>query len=178
MNMDCDIIRDLLPLYAENMTSEKSNHAVKEHLAACTACRQYLHELKDEATAFPAFAQSIKPLKKIQIKLLLIAVLLMTVVSILWGLVLMQPGDEMAYSLLVFYLLIPLTSCIVCGILTGKTRIIRWLAPFCFAAINTVLPLLVFGTAEFILTALAFACGIVGMLGAFIILFVKSKIKE
>lgn len=176
--MDCDIIRDLLPLYAENMTSEKSNCAVQEHLAACTACRQYLHELKDEATAAPAFAQSIKPLKKIQIKLLLIAVLLMTAVSMLWGLVLMQPGDEMAYSLLVFYLLIPLTSCIVCGILTGKTRIIRWLAPFCFAAINTVLPLLVFGTAEFILTALAFASGVVGMLGAFLLHYIKSKIKE
>ena len=32
MKIACEIIRDLLPLYAEDMVSEKSKEAVEEHL--------------------------------------------------------------------------------------------------------------------------------------------------
>ena len=39
MKTNCDIIRDLLPLYAEHITSEASNALVEEHLAECEACR-------------------------------------------------------------------------------------------------------------------------------------------
>ena len=35
----CDIIRDLLPSYADGLTSQASNEAVESHLAACPACR-------------------------------------------------------------------------------------------------------------------------------------------
>ena len=45
MKMDCEVIRDLLPLYAENMVSEKSRALTEEHLAACEPCRQYLSTL-------------------------------------------------------------------------------------------------------------------------------------
>ena len=34
MKTNCDIIRDLLPLYAEHITSEATNALVEEHLAA------------------------------------------------------------------------------------------------------------------------------------------------
>lgn len=39
MRIDCDIIKDLLPLYAENMVSEKSKSMVEEHLAECEDCK-------------------------------------------------------------------------------------------------------------------------------------------
>ena len=39
MKTNCDIIRDLLPLYAEHITSEATNALVEEHLAECEACR-------------------------------------------------------------------------------------------------------------------------------------------
>ena len=39
MKYDCDIIRDLLPLYADKACSEKSRMAVEEHLAECPDCR-------------------------------------------------------------------------------------------------------------------------------------------
>ena len=45
MKLDCEVIRDLLPLYAENMVSEKSRALTEEHLAECEPCRQYLQAL-------------------------------------------------------------------------------------------------------------------------------------
>ena len=39
MKLDCDVIRDLLPLYAEKLASPASSALVEQHLAACPACR-------------------------------------------------------------------------------------------------------------------------------------------
>ena len=37
--MKCEIIRDLLPLYIENLCSEESCREVEAHLASCGRCR-------------------------------------------------------------------------------------------------------------------------------------------
>ena len=47
MKVDCDVIRDLLPLYADDACSEKSRDLVKEHLLDCPDCRQMLIRLKE-----------------------------------------------------------------------------------------------------------------------------------
>ena len=39
MKNECSIIRDILPLYVENMVSEDTSEFVKEHLESCPACR-------------------------------------------------------------------------------------------------------------------------------------------
>lgn len=46
MNIDCNVIRDLLPLYTENITSETSAALVREHVAGCEACRTALEQLQ------------------------------------------------------------------------------------------------------------------------------------
>lgn len=46
MKITCDVIRDLLPLYAEGLASESSKKLVEEHLAQCENCRRVLEELK------------------------------------------------------------------------------------------------------------------------------------
>lgn len=38
-NIDCNVIRDLLPLYIDNVCSKESAQLVKEHLSACDKCR-------------------------------------------------------------------------------------------------------------------------------------------
>lgn len=43
--MDCDIIRDLLPLYADGLASEASSHQIKEHTARCPACKKLLDDM-------------------------------------------------------------------------------------------------------------------------------------
>ncbi len=39
MKIDCEIIKDLLPLYHDEAVSEKTAEAVKEHLEDCTDCK-------------------------------------------------------------------------------------------------------------------------------------------
>lgn len=46
MKISCDIIRDLLPLYAEDMASEDSKKLVDEHLCGCDDCVKVLGSLK------------------------------------------------------------------------------------------------------------------------------------
>lgn len=42
MNYSCNVIRDLLPLYVENMVSEETQLLVEEHLAGCSDCQKQL----------------------------------------------------------------------------------------------------------------------------------------
>lgn len=46
MNITCNIIKDLLPLYAEDMVSEDSKALVDDHLCSCDSCTKELAELK------------------------------------------------------------------------------------------------------------------------------------
>lgn len=49
MDISCEVIRDLLPLYAEDLTSEESNKLVDEHLCQCDPCTKQLAILKKAA---------------------------------------------------------------------------------------------------------------------------------
>lgn len=44
--INCNIIRDLIPSYLDGICSEDSKDAVKEHLMGCEKCRGYLDSLK------------------------------------------------------------------------------------------------------------------------------------
>ena len=46
MKTECDIVKDLLPLYAEQITSKASNRLVEEHLRECEQCRKTYQEIK------------------------------------------------------------------------------------------------------------------------------------
>ena len=49
MEISCDIIRDLLPLYAEDLVSEDSRKLVDEHLCGCDPCTRQLAVMKKAA---------------------------------------------------------------------------------------------------------------------------------
>ena len=56
MKNECSIVRDILPLYFENMVSEETSAFVKEHLENCSECAAELEAIKagkqiDEAAA-------------------------------------------------------------------------------------------------------------------------------
>jgi hypothetical protein len=44
MKRDCAIVRDLLPSYLENITSEETNEFVQTHLQNCSECNQLVEE--------------------------------------------------------------------------------------------------------------------------------------
>lgn len=45
MRLSCDVIRDLLPLYAEKMVSDDTQTLVEEHLDACPCCKAELDKM-------------------------------------------------------------------------------------------------------------------------------------
>lgn len=45
MRNECNIIRDLLPLYVENMVSDDTASFVAEHMESCPACQKEFTEL-------------------------------------------------------------------------------------------------------------------------------------
>lgn len=52
--LSCEIVRDLLPSYAEGLTSEVTNSAVQAHLESCQSCRQALADMREPARENPA----------------------------------------------------------------------------------------------------------------------------
>ena len=48
MEISCDIIKDLLPLYVDHLTSEDSNRLIKEHVKTCKVCKDTLDTLRSD----------------------------------------------------------------------------------------------------------------------------------
>lgn len=46
--INCNVIGDLLPLYADDVVSEDTKRVVEEHLAECEECRETLNTIKNE----------------------------------------------------------------------------------------------------------------------------------
>ena len=59
MNIDCRVIGDLLPLYADESCSDASRALVDDHLKTCPRCRETLARMKSEQ--FLPAAQVIDP---------------------------------------------------------------------------------------------------------------------
>ena len=46
--MKCEIIKDLLPSYVDELTSTESNEEIEAHLKYCSECNDYLKGIKKE----------------------------------------------------------------------------------------------------------------------------------
>lgn len=68
MNITCDVIKDLLPLYVEDISSNDTRKLVEEHIASCEICKKELVKLQTPKD-FSLDAPSL-PLKKLQTTLL------------------------------------------------------------------------------------------------------------
>ena len=65
MKLECDVIRDLLPLYAEKLASPASSALVEQHLSECPACRAELEQMEKPVPVQPE-PQPDAPLKNIR----------------------------------------------------------------------------------------------------------------
>ena len=65
MNMTCDVIRDLLPLYADEVCSEASRELVENHLRSCEKCAEELRMMEaDEAAVIAWEVDSVRAARK------------------------------------------------------------------------------------------------------------------
>lgn len=60
--MKCEIIRDLMPLYIDHLTSEVTNEMIEEHLRGCEDCQKFYEEMSGEIQS--ELKESIKPQEK------------------------------------------------------------------------------------------------------------------
>lgn len=69
MKNECNIVRDILPLYVEELVSEDTKALVEEHLSECGGCRQAAARIRTPA----GFAGDMEaaPLKKLKKKLMM-----------------------------------------------------------------------------------------------------------
>lgn len=86
-NIHCNVIQDLLPLYADDVVSKESRELVQQHLECCPDCRQVLGEIQAD---IPIPQQTddapLKKLKKKQrIKGVCIALIAAVCVALLLG---------------------------------------------------------------------------------------------
>ncbi len=68
MNLPCETVRDLLPLYHDGVCSETSKHLVAEHLKTCDACATQLRAMDAEMEMPQLNVDEAKPLKTIRRK--------------------------------------------------------------------------------------------------------------
>lgn len=87
MNISCNVIRDILPLYAEDMVCDETKKLVDEHLGECEACRKELEALKKKdvvpiSTDTTPMEHIRRTIRKRQI--LTTVCVLVTIVSLIW----------------------------------------------------------------------------------------------
>lgn len=88
MNISCNVIRDILPLYAEDMVCDETKKLVDEHLCGCDACTKELGRLKKKE-AIPVSTDTApmehirKTIRKRQI--LTTVCVILTIVSLIWS---------------------------------------------------------------------------------------------
>ncbi|MCD8050375.1 MAG: zf-HC2 domain-containing protein [Clostridiales bacterium] len=63
MKLNCEVMGDLLPLYAEGLTTPATNELVEEHLADCPDCRAALEDMKQ---APPPLPEDTLPLRQVR----------------------------------------------------------------------------------------------------------------
>ncbi len=91
---DCEIIKDLLPLYADNICTEKSSECVEEHLKNCSECSKEFHKIKECPTVptvdvdlQKAVINAGKRIKKRNRKTIIETVALVLILVILFGVI-------------------------------------------------------------------------------------------
>ena len=103
--MDCDIIRDLLPLYADNLISEASSRCIKEHTARCPACQKLLNEMtaplepepEDEERRVMRILQEQRKKQRRKTILGYLSVILIVILAV-WGFLEMRYSGELIYA--------------------------------------------------------------------------------
>lgn len=84
--MNCDIIKDLLPSFAEGLTSDASNEAVRQHFAECESCRSYYEKMcRENVPVFESAGREIDYFLRVRedtIRRVIIAVAVVTLVFV------------------------------------------------------------------------------------------------
>lgn len=130
---NCEIIRDLLPLYADEICSESSKQLVEEHIAACESCKNELEDYRyntgidnDEIDEKQAIQNFSKKLKKSNLKKTVISVVLCLTLIFSVGYIMFVPETTQKYTDDLVNVKIPIDSGIDAHINLPNYKRITW----------------------------------------------------
>ncbi|KOY83996.1 hypothetical protein ADM90_00870 [Lysinibacillus macroides] len=93
MRMNCNIIKDLLPSYIDDICSEDTRKVVEEHLAQCEKCRlslkrmqqqtDYIQQMPEEAKKAISPFKKINKKRRIQVFVAIVFTFIITIISML-----------------------------------------------------------------------------------------------
>lgn len=101
MKRECNIVRDLLPLYIENMVSEETKEFVEAHLSKCPECNELYTSMIDkgeEDIADEEVKKKIIPLKIVKQKLLCKRIVT-SVIAVVLSVAILLGAGTLAYNL-------------------------------------------------------------------------------
>ena len=152
MNEGCEVIRDLLPLYADEVCSQKSRELVEAHISGCPDCRNLMARLLDDR-----IEQNLSNEKKDVIA---------------YGEKRFRRRSTAVGSVISGLFMIPVLVCLIVNITTGSG--LGWflvvLASLCVAASLIVVPLMV-PEDKLLWTFCAFCASLLLLLGVVAIVY-------
>lgn len=89
MNMKCEIIRDLLPSYVDELTSNESNREIELHIEECAKCRAFLEEMRGSVDApkveieDKVFVRFLKRIRKIELEKKVLVLAIVSIIGVL-----------------------------------------------------------------------------------------------
>ncbi len=134
MKLDCEVIRDLLPLYCEDIASEKSRELVEEHCCECVECSRKMQRMKEDEIIIEDNGSNLKDFmmkmkKNRNVIIALYCYIVAVVVSIIHGAYFDAP-DVPIVMILYNLMIIPMVG-LGCSIAIASHRIwIKYLVPF------------------------------------------------
>lgn len=133
MKLDCEVIRDLVPLYCEDIASEKSRELVEEHCKECLECSRKMQRMReneiiieDNGSNLKEFMQKMKNNRNAIIALY--CYIVAVVVSIIHGMFFDAP-DVPIVMILYNLMIMPIVS-LGCSIAIASHKLwIKYLVP-------------------------------------------------
>ena len=88
MDVTCNIIEDLLPLYADGICSEDTKTIIEHHIAVCPECREKLEAMTAKLEKNEKKAKIDNPFKKVRnhyLRLVVVTLLVCAIVIVPLG---------------------------------------------------------------------------------------------
>ncbi len=94
---------------------------------------------------------------------------------VLWGKFGAITGEEMGFSVLCFYLIMPVVSFVTALILGLKDAYMKWVYPVVFGVFAVVIPWIIFGTADMVSLFFSFVPAVIGLGASRLILKLRGR---